>query len=192
MAGISRFKVQRAWRAYDRMERLILAHFQRRQELECLTLASILAEPLRGRELVRPLGLMCHHFDDECYQLIYAAVLVAADRGKEVVLRLSYKALLAENRIDEMLCDPSQEIPRRRFSIGSLVRFACSFPGPSEAPLYARKLLDAIQRQVEVTKLWKRMGDLLSYEVHAEKSVSIAPFRFQTKRGNPCCKSFQS
>src|SRR5436190_1571662 len=115
--------------AMSRMEQLAIAHAERKEQLEWDTVSSILADPPSGRAQALSAGLQCADFDCEDMRLMYAAVLVAAERGKEAVLRLILRALGQIGHIDPQ----ARAFERNtQWSIESLVSFACSYPNAQQ------------------------------------------------------------
>jgi hypothetical protein len=171
---------QRAVAGFDHITDLFIAHLQRRKEARWDTLSCICADPLRGRELVAPLGLQPYHFeDDDDLRLIYSAVLVAAQRGKEIVIRLAWRALVEHYGGVEHGDVENPSVGR--WSHVLLVNFFTKYPGAYAAGEKAKRLIDLYERHHAAADCWRKIHDLLRGDNRPWGGVVIAPASIKRK-----------
>jgi hypothetical protein len=121
-------------------------------ELELV--ASVLSDPNRGVALAARETITCGLFDCDDVRLIFAAALVACDRGKLAILRLARLALRREGWWDAN----ARAFERNgRWSDTSLANLACAHPCPAMTITLARELLDLCKRMARVVACWREM-----------------------------------
>lgn len=150
-----------------------------RASVELELVGGMLSDPVRGVEAAAREGVHRDLLGQDDLRAIFVAAEVGRDRGVLTVLRFA-RFLLRHLRLwDE---SDSRTFARgMRWGNEALAALACSYPGPSAVPYYARRLGRIDARQREARACYCRMVGLLGGTVEPTEAPAQSIVTTHTK-----------